>query len=264
MRVKRWRSKLIILCLLGGVLYSVELRYGFMRLRDVEMTPRGAVSDVVVWQSVPRNAETFWPALLVLGRKFTRGVEKFYPVELKIRLTGWGRYRVTIAPLEALLCVSWNSKLWLLSTNGRMWLANLPANAKVKGIIIPNKPILAWDQGMALPIDTEGQTGDVYPSSLPIAKIRKWYEVIERIGWNDKIYCLLAKKIDGKPVVQVLLGSEAGITGEIILKEDTEEWPYLAAALEEKYPGSERGIPSGLIVNATYKDIFTVTSKDAR
>ncbi|MDR1886183.1 MAG: hypothetical protein LBQ56_07885 [Synergistaceae bacterium] len=263
--MKRLKIILLLLGAVFGSMYFLEQRYGSMRLRDIEIEPRNMLSDTIVWQSVPRAAEKFWPALLFMGRRFVRGVENFYPVQLKIRLTGWGSYKVTVSPLEVFLGVSWNSNLWLLSTNGRMWLANLPANVKVRGIRVPEKPVLAWDPSMALPIDPEEQRGDIYPSSLPLPRIRRWYEALDKIGWNDKIYCLLAKRIDGRPVVQILLGSDAGITGEIIVNEDPAGWASLAAALEDIYPGADRGIPSGLLVNATYAGMkFTVTSRDAR
>jgi hypothetical protein len=265
MRVKRWRRRILFVSLLLGAVFFLEQRYSCMRLRDIEIIPPSTIPNSLVWRAVPREAETFWPALLFWGRRFARKVENFYPVRLTVKLTGWGRYRVVVEPLEVFLTVSWNGNMWLLSTNGRMWLAKLKANSNVKGITIPRRPILAWDAGLPLPIDPEKQGGDIYPSSLPIARIRKWYDTLEKMGWNDKIYCLRAKKIDGRPVVQLLIGSDASITGELIVKEDTEDWAPFAAALEDIFPGSGGGLPSGLVVNATFGGMkFTVTSMDVR
>ncbi|MDR3076494.1 MAG: hypothetical protein LBU26_04255, partial [Synergistaceae bacterium] len=187
------------------------------------------------------------------------------PVSVKLKVTGWGKYRMTVAPLDILLAVSWNSKIWWLSTGGMMWPATLSASEKVKGLSFPNKPILAWDAQLPLPIDSERQMGDIYPSSLPMAKIKKWYDTIDRIEWNKDIYCLMAKKIEGRQVVQILLGSENRITGEIVVKEDASDWLSLAAALKNKniYPGASGEVPMGLSVNATYADMkFTVSERE--
>ena len=258
---RRWRGKLLLLSLLCGILYFAEGRYGNFRLRGIEVTP-GVLPEEIVWQSVPQDADNFWPLLLWNQRSLAKKIEGFYPVEMRLRLVGWGRYFIELKPLEAYIYVSWNSRMWLLSTNGRMWLASLPANTQVRGVGHPTRPILSWDSGLALPIDPERQMGDIYPSSLPLQKIKGWYETAEKIGWYGDIYCLLAKKVDGKPVVQILLGGVEAITGEIIVPESTANWLPLAAALEELFPNGEYLKPPGMIVNATYSDMkFTVTEK---
>jgi hypothetical protein len=142
-----------------------------------------------------------------------------------------------------------------------MWLATLPASVSVKGLVYPDKPILAWDSNLPLPIDPERQMGDIYPSSLPVEKIKRWYETVGRIAWNKDIYCLMAKKIDGRPVVQILLGSAERVTGEILVKEDASDWLSLAAALENIYPTASGGVPPGLTINATYDMRFTVSER---
>ncbi|MDR1916135.1 MAG: hypothetical protein LBQ58_06140 [Synergistaceae bacterium] len=259
---RRWKGYLLLFSILCGVLYFAEERYRFFRLRDLEIAPWNVLPDHVIWQQVPEAANTFWPSLLFQGRTFTRSITNYYPVDLKLQVVGWGRYRVSVLPLDVFLGVSWNSKLWWLSTSKRMWRADLPSSASVKGLKFPNRPILSWDADLAMPIDPEKQMGDVYPSSLPLSKIAKWYKTIEKIGWNEDIYCLLAKKIDGRPVVQILLGSEERVTGEIIVKDDASDWLSLAAALEKIYPVNTGGMPPGLIINATFTGMrFTVTNR---
>lgn len=260
-RRRRWKGKLILLSILCGILYFAEGRYGFFRLKSIDITP-GVISEGIVWQAIPRDANRFWPAIFLHQASFYKKIEGFYPVESKLSLTGWGRYSVTIQPLEPFIYVSWNSMIWILSTNGRMWLANLPANIGVGGLKHPQRPILYWDSALPLPMDPERQMGDIYLSSLPVKKIRKWYETLEKTAWYDEIYCLMAKKVDGKPVVQLLLGEEKAITGEIIVGEDTSNWLPLSVALDEIFPGGEYKKPPGLIINATYSDMkFTVTEK---
>jgi hypothetical protein len=263
--MRKWKARLLLFSLICGALYFVQERYDFFRLRELEIVPAGVLSDMVVWRSVPRSSERFWPSLSLERRQFVKSIEGFYPVVVKLKTVGWGRYRISIEPLEPLLYVSWNSNMWLLSKNGRMWPANLPSNAKVKGMLFPEKPILAWDSELAMPIDPDRQSGEIYPSSLPMAKIKKWYEAIEKIGWQNDIYCVLAKKVDGKPVVQLLVGAPDGILSEIIVKEDTSDWEWLAAALEKVFPEAGSSVPNGLVVNATFTDMkFIVTSRDNR
>jgi len=250
----RWKRYIIMLSIVCGVVYYAEMRYGFMRLREIEVAPGNVIPEEVIWQALPKNSTVFWPALMFGSRNFEKGIINFYPVSLKVSISGWGKYRMTITPLDIFIAVSWNSKIWWLSADGRMWLAALPATASVKGLVYPERPVLSWDPNLPMPIDPERQMGDIYPSSLPIAKIKRWYETIGRIGWNKDIYCLMAKKIDGRPVVQILLGNEERITGEVVVKEDASDWLSLAAALENLYPDDSGRVPTGLTINATYAD----------
>jgi hypothetical protein len=262
-RVKRrkWGRYIVLLSILCGAVYFGELRYGFFRLREIEISGEVIPSEAI-WQAVPRNAENFWPSLFLGRIGFESSITNYYPVSMKLKVVGWGKYRVTIDPLDIFLGVSWNSQHWWLSTIGRMWLSTLPAADRVNGIQYPDRPILSWDSQLPLPIDPEKQMGDIFPSSLPIAKITRWYDTIDRIYWKDDIYCLFAKKIDGRQVVQILLGSEKRITGEIVVKEDASDWLSLAAALENIYPSASGGVPEGLSINATYTDMkFTVSER---
>jgi hypothetical protein len=256
-----WKGCILLFSILCGVLYFAEGRYEFFRLRDIEISPQNVLPDSVIWQSVPGDANTFWPYLLFRGGDFVRNIANYYPVDVKLDIAGWGRYRVSVSPLDIFIGVSWDSSFWWLSSNKKMWRANLPSGTLVRGLEIPSRPILAWGSEMAMPIDPERQMGDIYPSSLPMTKIVKWYETIGRTAWNDEIYCLLAKKIDGRPVVQMLFGSEDRITSEIIVKDDASDWLSLAKAIE-KIPESAGGVPRGLIINATFTDMrFTVTDR---
>lgn len=264
---RKWKGPLLLLSIVCGILYFVDQRYDFFRLRGLEITPGRVLPEAVIWEAVPKEAQNFWPALLFGGVEFKRKIESFYPVGVDLKVLGWGSYRIEVRPLEVMLNVSWNSRIWLLSTNGKMWFANLPANTEVRGLNLAalQKPILAWDAGLALPIDPERQGGDIYPSSLPVDKIKRWYETVEKAGWADDIYCLLSKKIDGKPVVQILFGTEGAITGEVIVRDDTANWLSLAAAMKEIYPEAEYMKPPGMIINATYTDLkFTVTDKGSK
>jgi hypothetical protein len=252
----------VLVSVVFGAFYYAEARYSFLRLREISVSPGNVIPESAIWQALPKNAASFWPSLVFGNDDFENKIMNYYPVSVNLNMAGWGKYKMTVAPLEIFLAVSWNSKIWWLSTDGRMWLATLPASAEVKGLVYPDKPILAWDSGLHLPIDPERQMGDIYPSSLPIEKIKKWYETIERTPWKEDIYCLIAKKIEGRHVVQILFGSEERVTGEIVVKEDASDWLSLAAALENIYPGAHGGVPPGVSINATYTDMkFSVSER---
>jgi hypothetical protein len=231
-------------------------------MRSIDISPGNVIPEEVIWQALPKNVDDFWPLLSFCESGFERRIMDFYPVSVNLTITGWGEYRVDIAPLDIFLAVSWNSEHWWLSSNGRMWRANLPAGAMVKGVAFPKRPILEWDTKLPVPIDFEHQRCDIYPSSLPMAKIIKWYDTLDRIAWKNDIYCLLAKKAEGRQMVHILLGSSEQITGEIVVKDDASDWVSLAAALENIYPSASGGVPHGLVINATYADMtFTVLEK---
>lgn len=255
-------KKLLLISFVIGIIYFLNVRYAVFRLRGVEILPGNAVPDAVIWEMIPQEAEEFWPFMLLGGSSYKRSVERFYPVEVSVQLVGWGRFAVFVEPLDVFATVSWNGMLWHLSESGRMWLTSLPINVQVKGVRYPDTPVLVWDAGLPIPIDPENQGGDVYRSSLAIEKIKGWYETLSKTNWRDDIYCLIAKKVEGRPVVHVLFGDDERITAEIILKEDTVNWLDLAAAMNEIFPNAEYKLPPGKIINATFADMkFTVTNK---
>ena len=263
-RRRNWRLYAVFISIMCGLIYYAEVRFSFLRLREIEVTPGNVIPEDVIWRIFPERAANFWPLLMYGNDNFEKGITNYYPVSAKLKITGWGKYRLVLTPLKIFLGVSWNSKMWWLSEDGRIWMANLPAATKVRGLTYPDKPILAWDSQLPLPIDQERQMGDIYPSSLPMAKIKKWYDTIEKIEWNKDIYCLIAKKIEGRQVVQILLGNAERITGEIVVKEDASDWLSLAAALKKQniYPGASGEASIGLSVNATYANMkFTVSER---
>ena len=260
----RWRRYVLFFSIICGFVYYAEARYNFFRLREIEVIPGNVIPQEVIWQTFPKRAASFWPLLMSRNSSFEKGITHYYPVSAKLSITGWGKYRLTLAPLEIFLGVSWDSRMWWLSEDGRMWQATLPAATYVKGLTYPDRPILAWDSQLPTPVDQERQVGDIYPSSLPMTKIMKWYDTIDRIEWKNDIYCLIAKRIDGRQVVQILLGNAERITGEIVVKEDASDWLSLAAALKQQniYPSVSNEAPMGLSINATYANMkFTVSER---
>jgi hypothetical protein len=249
-----WKKYLIFISFFCGALYFAEVRYGFFRLREVEITPGNVMPEEVIWQALPRGAVNFWPYLIFNGDIFVERVTDFFPVSMKLTLSGWGKYKLIVEPLDIFLSVLWNSRFWLLSSDGMMWQANLPAALMVKGMKYPTRPVLVWDSQLPAPIDAERQRGDIYVSALPMEKIRGWYDTIEKIYWHKNIYQITAGKMEGRRIVQILLGGEGRISGKILMKDDASDWLSVAAALENIYPGASGGIPAGLVVNAIYTD----------
>ncbi len=71
---KKWKGKLLLLSILCGVLYFVDQRYDFFRLRSLEIVPGGVLPEAAIWEAIPRQAESFWPSLFLSGRDFKRRV----------------------------------------------------------------------------------------------------------------------------------------------------------------------------------------------
>ncbi|MDR3165513.1 MAG: hypothetical protein LBU13_08025 [Synergistaceae bacterium] len=249
-----WKKYLIFISFFCGALYFLEMRYSFFRLREVEITPGNVMPEEVIWQALPRKAMNFWPYLLFNRDVFVERVTNFYPVSMKLSFSGWGKYKLTVEPLDIFLSVSWNSKFWLLSFDGMIWQANLPAALMVKGMKYPTRPTLVWDSQLPVPIYAGGRKGDIYTSALPMEKIQRWYDTIGKIRWHKSIYQIIAGRMEGRRVVRILLGGEGRISGEILMKDDASDWLSVAAALENIYPSASGGIPAGLIVNAIYTD----------
>ncbi|MDR0765122.1 MAG: hypothetical protein LBE65_05990 [Synergistaceae bacterium] len=262
---RRTRKKyLIFISFFCGALYFAWVRYDFFRLREVDITPDNVVPEEIIWQAFPRKAVDFWPYLIFRGNIFTERVTDFYPVSMKLSFAGWGKYKLTVEPLDVFLSVLWNSEFWLLSFDGRIWRANLPAAVMVNGLKYPARPALIWDSQLPTPIGAERRKGDIYTSGLPMEKIRKWYDTVEKIYWRENIYRILAGKLEGRRIVRILLGGEDRISGEIMMKDDTSDWLSIAAALENIYPRASGGFPAGLVVDTTYTDAKMTVSENGQ
>jgi hypothetical protein len=261
-RGNAWKKYLIFMSFFCGAMYFAEMRYDFFRLREIEITPGNVIPEEVIWQALPRDAVDFWPYLVFNGNVFAKRVTDFYPVSIKLSFAGWGKYKLSIEPLDVFLSVSWDSKFWMLSSDGMMWRTNLPAAVMVKGLKTPARPALAWDSQLPAPIDTERHKGDIYKSTLPMEKIQKWYGTIEKMYWHKSVSHILASKMAGRRIVRILLNGGERTFSEILMKDDASDWLSIAAALENIYPSASGGIPAGLVVNATYTDAkMTVSEK---
>lgn len=255
---------LILACFVCGSLLFMSRRYGLFRVREISVRPFGIIPCAAVWDAVPDDVMSFWPSLLFDTRGIVMRTEGFYPVRLALGLSGWGRIVAEVEPLVPEAYVSWNSRTWLLDRSGRIWPSDLQTNRSVKGMSYPSRPILSWDASLPLPFDPDMQGGDIYKSGIPFDKIERWYEAIGAMKWADSVMCLIAKKSEGRPIVQILLGNGQKVTSEIILNEDTSDWLYLAEAIDRVFPDGEYISPPGMIINAAYSDLmFSVTQKNS-
>lgn len=260
--MKKWKRNVLLVSLLLGALYNVEQQYSCFRLRDIEIVPGGVVPEAPIWSFVPSTSERFWLSLAANRGAYERKIESFYPIRARLKFAGWGRYALEVSPLEVLAYVHWNSRTWLLSTNGRMWPASLPVNAEIR-MKLPDGPILVWDKMMPIPVDTDESRGDISPSSLPLGKIGGWLAALEKAGWRKDVHKIVASKVDGRPVVTLVMRRNGAAAGEIMLKEDTADWLQLAAAFKQSgiFPptGENRDI---IEINATFTDRkFTVKTR---
>ena len=122
----RRRRRLIKILLLAfavftGFLLAAEGRYAVMRLGDISVTPPGALPQHVVWGVLTTRQELFWPSLLSSKKEYEEIIENYYPADVKLKLRGWGKFRLEVKPLAPAYKVFWGGKYWYLSEEGKLW-----------------------------------------------------------------------------------------------------------------------------------------------
>ena len=266
---KRKNSRLLLLCLVIGFMYGLEQRYHFFRLRSIASSQTSIMSGDIIWSTIPDNAELFWPVLFFRYYTVKDNTERHYPLKVGIRCLGWGKFEVDMQALQPRYLLMWSNRFWYISDSGKIWLVDLPANRIVKGIGIPTSPLLVWDEKMPLPVGSGVEKGDIVLSSIPIKKIKGWYQELDKIGWSKKIKRLVAMRQDGRLVMKVEFKDESNETKTLLLRDYPQEWQNIATALR----GIEKDIKilSGdiskgrsLYVDATYDGKIIVHSEDLK
>lgn len=266
---RRKKSRLLLLCLIIGFLYGLEQRYHFFRLRTIASSVNSIISGDIIWSAIPDNVENFWPLLFFRYYNIKDEVERHYPLKVDIRCLGWGKFEVDMQALQPRYLLMWSNRFWYISDDGKIWLVDLPVNRVVKGIAPPKSPLLVWDEKMPLPVGSGLEKGDIVLSSIPIKKIKGWYDEIEKIGWSHKIKRMKAMRQDGRLVMKIEFKDKSNKTKTLLLRDYPQGWQNIATALR----GIEKDIKmlSGdvserrsLYVDATYDGKIIVHSEDLK
>jgi hypothetical protein len=261
-RRRRKPGRLILLVFLAGLLWGLENRFQGLRLRNLEIRPPGTIPEDFLWESIPPRAVRFWPFLLLEEDRLTREIQAYYPVRAEFRLTGFGRFEVRLEPMSPEVLLRWRRAYWYVSSEGRIWRANLPANAHIPGLRPPKGPLILWpDSGPPL-IEFGRLAGDVVDSAFPVAAARRWMSGLSSMGWRERTKSIRIKKIEGRNAVVVDLAVSGGET-VVVLDEDPGRWGVTARAVD----AIARRIPGGLAglwVDTTYRDKIIVRSADRK
>lgn len=259
---RKLKILLLIFTLLAGVFLAAENRYAIMRTADIKVVPRpDIIPTESVWASLNAKEAKIWPLLWVTANEYEERLERLHPVTADLKLAGWGDFRVVAEILTPAVKFFWNQNFWYLSNSGRLWPVTLEDNKNMDLSGVLERPILQWGTARTQPIDNEERDGDVYISSLPMAKIRLWYSNIDYLGWTGMIKYVQASVLEGSPVVRLVFKAEDGSDGIIVLfADDPADWREIGLALKKIYPDLE-GVSSKLFIDTTYKDKILVRNR---
>ncbi len=253
-RRRKLEKLLIILCALAaGLFAAAETRFAVSRVRLIEHEPPDAVPQYVVWGTIPSERERFWPSFWLHRKEYKKRIEAYYPVEIDVSITGWGKFKVKARPLVPAYKVYWGGRFWYLSADGRLWLASLAENGRIDRSAAEKLPILAWGVDRATPIDMAGSEGNVFHSSLPIPLITRWYTQLNALKLTSYVKYVQAGVREGTPVVRLIFyraGNENG--AQIMLPDDAENWAEAVLAVKKLY-GELANMPPDIYIDCTYK-----------
>jgi hypothetical protein len=258
---KRLKLFFVIMSLAGGMLAAAEARYAVLRLYGIEIDPRGILSEQVVWGTVKPSQEKVWILFWLSKEEYCRNIEAYYPVNLRMELSGWGKFRLEVLPLEAAFRMYWGGRFWYVSADGRMWLSSLRESSFTSSEKADALPMLSWSTDRETPADLSDGHGNVFHSSLPLQKIKLWHENLKALGWSERVKFIQAGFREGNNVVRLIFyGPDGGNGANIMLPDDPGEWQTSGLAIKKIYPDLSKISPD-VLIDATYKDKILVKNK---
>ena len=253
-RRRRLRKILLLLAaLFVGFLIAAEGRYAVMRVSDIAVLPPDALPQRAVWGVLTPKQERFWPALLASKKDYEGLIENYYPAEVKLKLRGWGRFRLVVQPLVPSFKVFWGGRYWYLSGDGKLWLSSLEYNSMLDEHDAESKPVLTWGTDRATPIDMAEVKGNILSSSIPIKLIKSWYSMAEELGWGKSVKFIQAGVKEGAPIVRVIFYTAGNKNGaQLLLPNEAEKWAETGLAVRKLY-GGIANLPPDVYIDGTYK-----------
>ena len=259
---RKTRKKLkfwgIVLIMMLGVLVAIESRYAIFRINDIQISANRIVPDNAMWGITTGTEEKFWPVYWIVRAKHERLIEAYFPVDITIRLVGWGKFYVDCVPIVPAYKMYWGGKYWYLSPSGKVWLATLGENKYIASDKAEKIPVLSWSSDRPSPVDLSVRRGNIMPSSLPVTRVKKWYENIELLGWNNHVKFVKAEIREGSPVVKLVFSRPDGGNGtEIMFADEPLHWYEAGLAVKKLYPNLTK-VSQEIFIDTTYKDKILV------
>ncbi len=258
---KKIKFYLLIFAFAAGILAASESRYVVFRLTDITAEPSAILSQHVIWGTVTPKQEKCWPLFWLSTKSYCRLIEDYYPVDLRMKLSGFGKFKLEVKPLDPVFKLYWGGKFWYASHDGKVWLTSLEINRFVDSDAVNSLPVLSWSTDRTTPLQISEKHGNVYRSSLPIEHILKWYENVKALGWNKKVKFIQAGIIEGKAVVRLIFYDKTGGNGvNVMFVDDPELWQEAGLAVKKIYPDFTNISPD-LFIDTTYKGKILVKNK---
>lgn len=265
-RNKKLRKVLaVLLAITVGFIVAAEGRFAFMRIGNIRVVPPQALPQYAVWGTLSPMQEYFWPDFWFSKGDYEGLLEAYYPVNVHTEIEGWGRFKLEAQPLVPIYKVYWGGKFWYLSEDGKLWSSSLPENKILAEHRAESLPTLAWGADRATPIDISSASGNVFISSLPVNKIKGWYDMAEKLEWTKNVKFIQAGMREGSPVVRIIFYTAGGANGaQLVLPDDPKRWYETGSAVKKLYGGISN-LPADLMIDCTYRGKILIRNlkKDA-
>jgi len=249
---------LLLLALVLGITISLESKTHFLRLKTIEATPEGLLSNAVIWKNVTEAERDFWPLLIFKKADYEKEIETNYPVESSLQILGWGKIGLHLECMEPIIKLGWDGQYWYLSENGKMWQADMEENSMLTLSKVRGAPVLYWGNEKTTPYEVGNAERKIKTSVLPVEQLMDWYVTLNNIKWLDKILAIKAETNDGIPVVRLIFKNAQGMNGvAVLLPEDSTSWTVVSLAISKICPDLT-SLSQNDFIDATYKDRIMV------
>lgn len=250
MHKKMLRLFLLFSCI-SGMLYCVESRFQFLRLRGAFNESLALISDRFFWERIDPLSHRFWPIFYLKARSFERSIMAIAPVEVKIKMKGKGFVSIACAPLEPWYMVFWSGGEWFLSREGRMWSVHHELNRIISEQSAVEGPVIVWGPDLPDPVPSgvivERTVAD---SAIPVNELEIWKETLKECNYYSRISSLTIQRREGKRIVEIL-ERRREVTVRILLNESPADWPNLLRAADDIFLLS--GLSgNNITIDATY------------
>ena len=183
-------------------------------------------------------------------------IEAYYPVEIDVSLTGWGKFLVSARPLVPVYRVYWGGRFWYLSAEEASSgsprsrrTGSSTAAALTSARCSPGGPTARR------PIDMANSEGNVFHSSLPLALISRWYAQDQRAKLAPYVKYVQAGVKEGTPVVRLIPlppRHEGERRAGCCSPTRRERWAEAVLAVRKLY-GALENMPPDIFIDCTYK-----------
>lgn len=263
--VKRWLILFLLAAFITGGLFQIEERFQLFRLRSLDIQPSAILPNKMVWQHIPQKVRRFWPLLLFQRRRLVTTIIEEIPVKASLSLTGWGDFRLKVAPLTPWFMVFWKGSEWYLTVDGRIWSVHHSMNNVILQQEPREGPILVWTKSMYDLVSTSSRRislNNVMKSQAPVEKLQTWKEKLEELGYYKRIDSITILQKDEDLFLELLV-RRSPRTVRMLIQASPEKWEHLFPAVDEILKETS-AVERDLYIDATYSGKILVRTESRR